>query len=383
MKLLFFALLACSALNAQESKPDDAQSPAHQRLCKDQIELYCKDAQEKGGVRGTIMCLIKNDDKLSVECKQEIQRMMQASRQTSPGGPIGAIGGLTGMGSQVPSVSIEGRFIRAKDDTGTPSLLENQISLSMPIYKNEADTYSATLSGGDLRLSKKVFLDSGKAVPENLYKNELGLQFSRKFSPVRNFGIRGSVGYTGDKMDSKTQIFNFSANYSYPGEGGGVWVWMVFLSNNSPLGEYFPIPGFFYLNKTDTMTTILGFPILSWQWTPVNPWAFSFSVFGPQVKTEASYGSIDKTQFFSSLGFKQQKYLISDRMIDNERLSIEEKTLEVGFRKPLFMVVYSEFQLGYSFHRQIYAGESLIKKDGGNLYLDSAGYLKWSLKAAF
>lgn len=80
---------------------------------------------------------------------------------------------------------------------------------------------------------------------------------------------------------------------------------MVMMSNNSPLGTYVPIPGFFYIYRTPTFTGLFGLPILSMQWTPVNPWSFSFSAFGPTIKSEVTYGTVDKTQFLPGLGWRR------------------------------------------------------------------------------
>lgn len=376
------AVLLSGVAEAQESGPSQARKPMD--ACKVQIELYCKDEGERKDLREVAKCLVRNDENLSTECKQEIQRFAQASRQTTPpgGGPLGALGGLTGAGSQVPSLSYDGRYVPSRAGQ-TPSFTENNLNVSFPVYKTETDTVSVTINGGNFHLSEPIVMDSGKTVPADFYRTEVGLGYSRKLANHRTIGFRGSYGYAGDKFKDNTQNYNLSANYSFPSSKEGSWVLMVMMSNNSPLGTSVPIPGFFYIYRTPTFTGLFGLPVASMQWTPVNPWSFSFSLFGPQIKTEAAYGAIDETQFFAGFGWKQQRYIVSDRTDDEERLTVEEKTAEIGLRRPLFHGVFSEFQTGYSFDRAVYAGEGLFNTDGGNANLESNWFLKWSLRVAF
>jgi len=367
---------------AQEGK---VLVPQTINLCKVQIDLYCGVERDKKDFREIIQCLIKNNDKLSTECKQEIQRYAQASRQTTPpgGGPLGALGGMTGLTSQVPSIGYEGRWLPDRHNSARPSLTEHSLNVSVPVYKTEIDTISTTASGASLHMSEPIALDSGIKVPNDLYRADIGIQYSQRLSGKRMWGVRGSLGYAGEEFSKKTESFSVSTNYSFPGSNESHWVLMLMMSNNSPFGTSIPIPGFFYIYKTQTFTGLFGLPVLSLQWTPVNPWSFSLSAFGPQIKTEAAYGTIDDTQSFIAFNWKQQRFILSEHTNNNERLTLEEKNAEVGFRRPLWQGVFSEFQTGYSFDRSIYLGEGLLNKDGGTVNLASSWYLRWSIKIAF
>ncbi len=294
-----------------------------------------------------------------------------------------ALMALTGAGSHAPTLGYEGRSVLGGEgNSKTPSINENNFNVSMPIYKTETDTFSTTINGGSLRLSESLILSSGRAVPNDFYRADIGIQYSHKLPEQRAWGIRGSLGYAGDKINKSTESFNMSANYSYPGSEGQ-WVLMLIMSNNSPLGAFVPIPGFIYIYRTPTLTGLFGVPIFSMHWTPINPWSFSFSAFGPTLRTEAAYETTDKAQLFTGLAWKQQRYILSERTNKDERLTIEEKNIEVGFRKPLFKGVFSEFQTGNSFNRSIYAGDGLFNREAGTVDLDSNWYLKWSIKAVF
>ncbi len=134
-RLIFWCFLFGGYANAQE------KNQSHEmEMCKGQIELYCSAERDTKDLREILKCLAKNDDKLSTECKQEIQRFAQASRQTTPpgGGPLGALGGLMGMGAQVPSLGYEGRYIPRHDGAPkTPAFTDNNLNASVPVFKTE------------------------------------------------------------------------------------------------------------------------------------------------------------------------------------------------------------------------------------------------------
>lgn len=385
MKLFVACFLVVFQSVITTSAQEQASAPSI-NACRTQVEVYCQNESAQKDLREIIKCLIKNDDKLSAECKQEIQRFAQVGRQTSPpGGHFGGIGSLAGFGAQVPSISYEGNFIsKSEGNPPSPTVKENSVNVSIPVFKSERDTVALIVGGGTFHMDSPVTLDSGLVIPNDLYKAEAGLQYSRRLEEKgKAIGLRGSVGYAGDKINDRTQSFNLIANYSFPGSAGGQWVTMLFISNNSPFGAYVPVPGFFYIHRTPAFTGLFGVPVLSMQWTPVNPWSFSFSAFGPAIKTEAAYGAIDQIQFFTGLGFKQQKYLLSNRVEDKDRLTFEEKSAETGLRSPLLPGVFSELKVGYSFDRSAYVGQGLFNKDSGSKNLDSSWYLKWSARIVF
>lgn len=266
--------------------------------CKAQVDLYCEIEAKTGDIRQITKCLQRHDNELSTQCKQEIQRFAQATRQTTPpSGPMGSLGGLTGAASQIPMLSYDGRIMPSStNDKNDRLLTENNFNFSMPISKTETETYSATLVAGHFRLSDPILLSSGQETPSDFYRTEVGLGYSRRLADNKMFGMRGAIGYTGDKFTSNTQSWSLSANYAFPSsKENASWVLMLMMSNNSPLGTFIPIPGFFYIYRTPTFTGLFGLPVMSLQWTPVNPWSFSLSLLGPNIKTEAAYGAIDKT----------------------------------------------------------------------------------------
>ena len=350
--------------------------------CREQIQTYCKEQIESKKSRAVVKCLMDNDSKLSVDCRQRIQRLAQASSQAASrgGGALASFGGLTGLTPPIPYISYDGRL---SPDSGKESyshlIRDNRLLLSSPVYKTEKHQVLASVSGAHLYMGDQIRLDNGDKVPRNLYRTEVGTIYSYKVSDRRMFGLRGSFGYTGDEIRTNTQSFSLGATYSYP-RSSGQWVLMAFMSNNA--GTFAPIPGFAYIMRTPTFNASLGLPMISMQWTPVNPWAFSFSALGPQMSMEAAYGVVEKHQLFTNINWTQQRYLLSDREEYKDRLTFEEKKWGLGVRTPFLPRAFLEAQGGLSFDRKIYTGKGMFDHSGGDARLKSDWFLSLSYKIA-
>lgn len=326
-------------------------------------------------------CLRKHETELPLECKTEIERFIQAGRQAAArgGGALGSFGGLNPLSPPIPIFNFEGRISPEAEHRS-----DNRVSLSSPVYGSESGLLSASLSAAETHFGDEITLTSGIRV-RDLYRAEVGLQYSRRLENKRTFGLRGSIGSTGDQLfqSSNDMSFSVNASYGFPGSGKDYWVLLAFIANNSPIGNYIPLPGLIYIHRTDTFTGIIGFPIISLQWTPTTQWSYSVSVFGPILTAEVSNGEVDKTQLFAQAGFSQQTFILHDRARDRDRLTLQEKKVSVGIRKPLFLSSYGEFQIGRAFDRSMYVGEKLLKTDGGLADLPNALYLTASLKHVF
>jgi hypothetical protein len=374
---MLFLLSFSPRVFAQET-PSPATS-FMQSVCAKDVELFCGHTAEPTSV---VQCLGQNKDNLSETCKEGLQRFAQASQQARSrgGGALGAFGGMNAFSAPVPMLTIEGRLFPANH---SPRMTEQRANISFPVYRTEKETLSMSAAYGLLNFQESVTLDSGVSVPTNLRRVELGAQYFRQKSEKRNWGIRGSIGYSGDTVFKNSRDLTFSANahYGYPGSGNGYWILTVFFANNSPLGNFVPIPGFFYMYRTEHFTGLFGLPIATMQWTPAFPWSFSMSLFGPTLMSEAAYGSIEQFQVFTGFQWTQQQYLLEARVREEDRLRLEEKKFLVGVRTPVFKKLNAEIQVGHGFDRSLYIGDGLFDKQGGAADLDANMYFQFILRA--
>jgi hypothetical protein len=347
-------------------------------FCRDEVKKFCGDETDRKKI---ILCLSQKMKEVSVLCKEQIERFGKTVRQTTPpgGGPMGLLGGMTG--TAVPMLSYEGRFQPSDydNDTGTT---DNQLRLAYQWLQRENYTFGNTLAFSEYHFNEGPVLDSGTKIPSNLKRTDLGFQYNKILPNQRRFGLQTSFGYSGDKFNSDTQTYSVSSTYAFPGKEGN-WVLLVMVSNNSPLGPAVPIPGFFYVKRTPTFTGVFGLPILSMQWTPKDLWSFSLTALGPLISGEISHGSISEIQYFFSTSWSQQRFILTDREEDRDRLTIEEKKLELGLRLPLHKNFFVEGKIGRSFDRQVYIGRGLFDKEKGQTRLDASYIGTINLKFLF
>lgn len=363
--LLSLAFLAFVFQTSQAEAQEGAQSggPPLPSACAPEVAQFCAD---KTNPRETARCLMGRFAELAPQCKQEIERYLQflAGAEERGGGALSSFGGPNAMGPPIAIVTYDGRYMPGQQ---SPSLAEHRFFLSLPVHKGEASTVATSLAAGQVRLGESILLDSGKTVPQLLHRYEIGGQYFSRLPEKRMFSVRASAGYSGDKPSEANKDASYSVNMSYgrPASGNGYWMFMAFMTNNSPFLNYVPIPGVIYLHRTPTFTGMFGLPILSMQWTPVNPWAFSLSVFITNVQSEISYGHRNRPQGFLHYGFTQQSYIPHDRGKERDRLTLREQKLSTGLRTPIYRKTQLEIQVGHSFDRSIYIGEGIMNKDRG------------------
>lgn len=282
------------------------------------------------------------------------------------------------IGTPLPLLTFEARH--------DEEMHESKASLTIPLYKNEIDSWSLSLNGNQLHFEKAMKLNSSDyEVPQSLSKAELGLHFNRKLNALKTWGIKASIGYAGDEPSSADQelTYSFMMNYGYPSEDKkGFWNWILLISNNGPFVNYFPIPGFVYIHRTPTFTGVFGFPVLSLHWNLNPDVKYSLALMGVNIFSELTYGQLDKYQVYGHYSLTQQSYLPHNRPEKKDRLNIQEQKASVGFRKPLYDSFMLDLQTGYSYDRSIYMGNKLLNKSKGSKPLDAEWYAQINLKYA-
>ncbi len=364
--------LLCSSKGRAETGP-------FFNFCAAQIQQFCPTEQMPGQI---FACLKKNDSELSLECKEELKRAARALDQAKEqsGRSLSVLGGLSSQAPPFPVLAYEGIL-----GNGKPSTRDHRLNGSVPLYQTSTDYLALSLAAAQVSLDESLSLGPDLQTPKNLYRAEIGSQYTHQLPEHRSWGVRGSVGYATDHFSGKFRdtIFNLNFQYSYPGTNGGYWTWFVFLSNNSPFGNYIPLPGFIYFYKGENFTAAWGFPVTSLQWTPQKDWAYSLSATGPAITAEAAYGQIRSIQIFTAANWNNQSFILEKRQEDKERLTLEDKKAALGLRSFIFERMQVEAKTGYAFDRQIYVGEGFRDMRRGSTHIDSDWFLSWAIKSAF
>lgn len=362
--------------------------PEDRNRCHEDLNKLCSHAK---GIAEKLECLKKNDKQLSVACRKQIQRSFKTEIQTkAPTGMLfSGAGGLGGRLSFIPLVKyqteISGPVGQPKNNSDT-RITRHTLEGSTPLYGSKKGILSASVRYGVTQFNRELTLNSGTKINSHLKKLEFGLNFNKPLDNRKNFNIRAQYGYRGDKIGGSDYNYSLMTGYSYPTESKkGRWQYFLMFSNNGPLGNNIPIPGFMYFYRTPTMNLIVGLPVLSLQWNPEkSDFGVSASLFGPFYNLELTYGLVDEIQYFAFTRWKQENFILSDRTSKRDRLNIYEKITGVGLRAALMdKNLGLELRAGFSNDRKLYMGNGLFKKNKGSLDLRDSSFVKLLISKAF
>lgn len=306
-----------------------------------------------------------------------------AFAQRPGGNPFAGISkGLGLFSSSQGSLSYSG--FRAHKDEGKTD--QHRFNASYPLYKSELESYTLSLGANELHFAELATLSkTGASVPRTFQKYDLNLGYNRNLAPGKFAGVRGSIGVASDKpfRDPGDTTYNLIGFYAYPGEEQSLWVLTAFMSNNSPILNYIPFPGFFYMSKSDDFVYILGIPLASIIWTPMEKFKVSASAFGPLLNIEASNGMTDKSEVAAGFSWGPQTFIRHDREKRDYRIYYVEKKLTLSYRFNFSEGFNTEFQIGRTFDREIYEGKKYGESQGGKADLESSPFLGINLNASF
>jgi hypothetical protein len=335
--------------------------------CRKEFKTLCPEAN---GVNEVVTCVLRKEDQVSTNCKQDLQRIAAfvKSAGSRGGGGISSFGGVMGNSGLLPTDRKTLSYSVNHAPEGTPaSITQQRLSFSTPVWKHKAESFAFSTGVGSISFSDRKFYNKSlQQTPSELKRVELGGQYSRRLKEGKALGFRANVGSASDRVFNSLEEVTFSLNgtYSFPGKDpSDHWIWTVFFSNNISFANYIPLPGFIYLHKTENFTGMFGLPFLSMQWTPVKPIVLSMSYFITNLNTEIAYGFNDTVQAFMGFAINQQAFLRADRTRLRDRMFFNEKKLFVGMRSPIMTVFTGEFQLGRSFDRKLTEGRNFSDSD--------------------
>lgn len=347
--------------------------------CQEEIKKYCS-VHQKAADKISCLLTLKN---LSSDCQQELQRISKTLEATGSrgGGGLSSFGGVMGRFGLLPLkksvVSINGMSA----PEGNPTVVEQgKVNVSTPLWSKAGRSFSLSAGAGSVVFNEPQFFDDGSSTPRELHRVEIGGQYTRTTQAGKLYGGRLSVGSASDRpFYSKDEMaYNLNGFYTANTNGDNHWIWTVFLSNNNPVANFIPIPGFIYLYKKDGFIGMFGLPFFNMQWTPKEPWVLSISSFLTNLNAEVAYGFRDRVQAFAGFAISQQSFLREGREENTDRLFFNEKKIFTGVKSPYTKEVSLEFQTGLSFDRSLKEGKRFndthLEADLGRSWFLSLGF---------
>ncbi len=330
-----------------------------------------------------LWCLQKHEADLSPNCRDQVKIEAKESLPKLPPKAVpgfAVFGGLGLLPVSRPTL-VYGGWITPEQVPGDVD--QHHLTIQTPVYVDDKNSVSLSLGGTSLHFGEEQNLSgTGIEVPQDLWKVELGGSYSRKLEDDKLIGGRISVGSASDHpfADFGVATIGASAFYSWSSSERSRWMLTVFFSNNNPISNYVPIPGFIYLYQTETLIGMFGFPFTSIIWMPRQPWMFTLGIFGPTLNAEIAYGNPQKIQVFTGYRWAQQSYIRENRPDPGDRMYYNEMHAPIGVRFPVTKELKSELSVGYSFDRSVYEGTRFGNKDNGSVDLGASWYGAWNFR---
>lgn len=331
------------------------------KKCELDIQKLC----QKKTPQENIQCLINNRQELTDLCREELNRISAIMKSTGSrgSGGLSSFSGVTGgMGLLPPQKRVINYTGTYASENNPTTVEQHRLNIASPVWSHDKESFAMSLNSSRLEWAEpqewKDKENQGRT-PKGLTRLELGGQYAKRLENSRMLGVRTSVGSASDKpfYSKKELTFSLNATYAKPAKNEkDYWIFTVFMSNNNPLLNFLPIPGFIYLKKTDTFTGMFGLPFLSIQWTPTRPLLFSMSYFITNFNSEISWSLTDYLQIFSGFAISQQTFLREDRSLHTDRLFFNEKKVYLGLRIPFGGAFSGDIQVGESFDRKLAEG---------------------------
>lgn len=266
--------------------------------------------------------------------------------------------------SQVWAQGMDGFLMPPKNQLSASarSALENyQVQGQIAAIKSEEQTLVFGL--------RYAMLDA-RPIDKDLYIEDAIFVYTKNLEGQRKIGTRLMIGSQSDKPFANSNVLAIFASvfYLYPISEKAQWMLSMNYSNVISLWNNIPFPGANYFYRSPEWVILAGFPINSA--TRIYPSGYSWTAAALglySMKFEFAYGP-PFFQYFTSLEWGQQAFLLKDREVKKERLFYDEKRASIGVRMPLAKQLKMDLRGGYAFDRSFFTAESYKDKRASNTF---------------
>ena len=246
-------------------------------------------------------------------------------------------------------------------------LARYDLSATMPLGRSESDSWSLTVRASLLDVDTvAVFPSTGAAVPDELWKVNLGLAYGRRYDDGRFLGVRASVGSASDEpFDSGDETaFSTVIFYRKPAAGKNAWFYFLALGNNREELDYVPIPGFAYWSQpSEKFQALIGLPFLALNYRPSPRWALGFSYFAvTNVRASATFRPHRRVGIYASYDWRHDSFFRAGRTSDDEKLFNYEMRVALGVKVDLPRRLSVDVSAGWSFDRFMFESEDYFDR---------------------
>lgn len=247
-----------------------------------------------------------------------------------------------------------------------------------PVYKTETEAVSLSLSGTQFSI---------KPAQNNfseLYDIQFGLGYTKALDEKRLWSVSARYGSASDKPfeDNTVTTLGMTAFYSYPSDETSRWLLLLDYSNNRPILNEIPLPGFAYFYApSKTFRGVFGVPFVSLNWDYTEKWGMEVFTLVPWIfKGSINYKLNEYARIYTGVDFSQVTYYLFGRTNRDDRLFYDEKKIFIGIKSPLSKTVFAELETGHAFDRSFFIDKNYTTNPDHPVKIGNAIYGKVSLR---
>ena len=263
---------------------------------------------------------------------------------------------------------------RFGDNNDKASLQKGTVNISVPFAKTDNSAWTVS------SLSHWMDLYPDQTEIPDLYQFDVGLTYTRATEKGRFWAVNGNFGSASDKPFKDPSVSTMSANYFYlkPVSKTGTWLYLINYSNNRPILNNIPLPGFAYIyTPSKAFRGTFGIPFAMLNWEFADRWGFKFFTIAPWIiESTVDYAISGPMKAYTGLAFAQSTYYLYGRAEKKERLFYDEKKIFIGLKSPLSKKFFAELEGGYAFDRRYFSAENYERSPSDALVLGSSPYIR-------
>lgn len=289
--------------------------------------------------------------------------------------------GLTPPAQQRTTINYIGFFYdKAEFPQESANMRFQLLDLSTPVHKTETESVGLSFSGSQLKV------DPSQNGHSELYDIKFGMSYTKVIGEKRMWSVLMNYGSASDKpfYDPTVSTLGLTAFYSYPSDEKSSWLLLANYSNNRPILNNIPLPGFaWFYYPSKELRLVLGAPFASINWQFADQWGMTFFTLVPWIVKGSVYYKINAfAQAYTGMDFNQVTYLVYGRENRDDRLFYDEKKIFIGVKSPISKTVFADFEVGHAFDRRFFQAENYEINPGNQVDIGNAYYAKLALRIA-
>lgn len=280
-------------------------------------------------------------------------------------------------------------FYKANEN---PEASENQslknldAFLSVPVYQNEK--FSASVFGKSQEFHFKDLPTNPITTSDDFYDQQYGARFSYLEDQEHTWNLSAAYGSASDKTFESGDVSTLSVTLMRKHTLSPTSSWTFFLnySNNRPILNNIPLPGFAYAFAADDHSQgwVLGLPFCLYWARPTEKISTSIFVLFPSA-VRASLGVMLRPPLQANFKFQygQDVFIPANRPDKDVRFFYETKKISAGLKAFLDRQNAIELDFGRAFGRSMFNGKSSINLTSTRVDLEDEWQLTASLQTAY